>query len=601
MMVAELYGPRTQFGQMIHSTKYRAPEESYDDYSVRYSRAVTDTEKEFRRCLSHVRIQAWLPAGRQQFSVGRPYLTTANNCYVGGTIEDSFEGIFEALKQGGMTLRTGGGCGWDFSTIRPSGEPIRGLGHGSFASGPISFMNVWSEMCETILTAGHRRGAMMGVLRVDHPDILKFINAKRDSSSLRNFNISVAATDEFMEALESDGLYWLRFGETKFRQVRALDVWAVIMENNWDWAEPGILFMDRINQRNPLYYCEQLAATNPCGEQPLPPYGNCLLGSLNVVKLLRTRHDAVPLSNSLREIKKSYEIDFELLRSVVDCAVRANDNVIDRTVYPLPQQEVEAKAKRRMGIGVCGMANALEILGCSYGSPEYIEKQSEIGMAITIAAYESSVALAQEKGSFPLFDADKYCEGWFVKNVLPLEIEEQIRRYGIRNGLLTSIAPTGTISMTADNVSGGIEPPFALKTKFTIYMPGQGQVEIEATDHALEFYGVAGKTSSEVTAEEHIDVLCGAQSFIDSSCSKTVNVTGQIAGKGPGTTFDEFKQLYLRAYAGGAKGCATFNKNGKRMGVREALDPEPARQNFVQDDGAACFPDPITGIRSCEA
>lgn len=614
---ADLYGPRTEFGRIMHATKYRAPEETFDDYCVRYSRAVTDNEKDFRRCLKYTRDQYLLPAGRQQHSVGRPYLTTAFNCFVNGQIPDSLQGIMDALTEGTMTLRTGGGVGWDFSSLRPEGELIRGLGHGSFSSGPISFMRIWDVACHVILTAGHRRGAMMGVLRVDHPDILKFITAKKDGQTLKNFNISVALTDEFMDALANDGLYDLKFNGAIHATVRAVDVWALIMENNWDWAEPGVLFIDRINERNPLSYCEQIYATNPCGEQPLPPYGACLLGSLNMVKFLRPKHDKLNLrllasrldveSPSLvwvkPEVHSQYEIDYELMQDVVDCAVRAFDNVIDRTNFPLPQQKAEAKAKRRMGLGYTGMANCLEILGYGYGSPQYLEMQKGLGLDITLQAYRSSIKLSREKGSFPAFDRDKHVEGWFVNNVIP-ELKDEIRRYGLRNGLLTSQAPTGTISMCADNVSSGIEPPFALKTKMSIHMPGTGghMVDFEVTDHALEFYGVKGKVSGEVTAEEHIDVLCSAQWAVDSACSKTCNVTGQIAGEGPGMTFDAYKKLYLRAWEGGAKGCTTFNINGKRMGVRESLDrgEDAAAKEFVQDDGLACFVDPATGLRSCE-
>lgn len=608
---SDLYGPRTSFGQAIHAAKYRAPEENFDDYCVRYSRAVSDNERDFRRTLQYTRSQELLPAGRQQHSMGRPYLTTAFNCFVGGIIPDSFEGIMDSLKEGGMTLRTGGGVGWDFSTLRPDGEPIRGLGHGSFSSGPISFMKIWSEMCETILTAGHRRGAMMGVLDIHHPDILKFITAKKDGTTLKNFNISVAVSDRFMEALYDDGLYSLEFQGTKFADARATDVWAILMENNWDWAEPGILFMDRINERNPLKYCETISATNPCGEQPLPPYGACLLGSINLPKLLRPKHTqssihlmragVISINEARRDISIQYEVDYEKLADVVDCAVRAFDNVIDRTNFPLEAQRREALDKRRMGLGYTGMANCLEILGYTYGSPGYLEMQKGIGLEITIQAYKSSIKLAKEKGAFPLFDADEYCEGWFVNNVIP-ELKDDIRRFGLRNGLLTSQAPTGTISMAADNVSSGIEPPFSLKTKFTLHMPGrdQGLIELEGTDYAFEFFGVRGKTSGEVTAEEHIDVLCTAQSTTDSAVSKTCNVEGQVAGEGPGMGFEDFKRLYLRAWEGGAKGCTTFNKNGKRQGVRESLDQEAAASNFVQQDGAACFIDPNNGTRSCD-
>jgi ribonucleoside-diphosphate reductase alpha chain len=272
------YGPRTDFGAMIHAMKYRGKDESFDDYCVRYARATTDSHQHFYDLLALLRDQVVLPAGRQQIAVGRAHQITAFNCYVGAAIPDDTKGIFASVTDGAMTLRSGGGCGWDFSTLRPDGELVRGLGLGAKASGPISFMHVWNSMCGTIMSAGERRGAMMGVLRCDHPDIMNFIRAKQTAGALTNFNISVAATDEFMEAVESDGLYSLRFGGNTYGKVRALDVWAAMMEGNWDNAEPGVLFIDRINRLNPLNYCETIAATNPCAEQPLPPNGACLLG-----------------------------------------------------------------------------------------------------------------------------------------------------------------------------------------------------------------------------------------------------------------------------------------------------------------------------------
>jgi ribonucleoside-diphosphate reductase alpha chain len=591
------YGPRTAFGQIIHATKYRAPEERYDDYAVRWSRATTDTDKEFRRAVRYSRGQELLPAGRQQHSMGRPYMTTANNCFVNGAIPDSYEGIMDALKWAGMTLRTGGGVGFDFSTLRPEGEPIRGLGHGSFSSGPLSFMDIWDTNCRTILTAGHRRGAMMAVMRIDHPDVLKFINAKRGSGRLKNFNMSLGVLDSFMEALYADGLYDLKFGETKFTTVRATDVWATIMESNWDWAEPGTLFIDRINQRNPLYYCEKIAATNPCAEQPLPPWGTCLLGSVNIVKMLMPSR----VSQNVERIEglhvvdpksSRYDIDYELLDDVVDCAVRCFDMVPDRTNYPLPQHKEEALTKRRMGVGVTGMANAIEIIGYSYGSPEYIAIQDKVLERIAWKAYSTSIELAKERGVFPAFDKAAYLEGWFVNNVLNEEHRDGIRKHGLRNGMLLSIAPTGTISLAADNVSSGIEPPYSIHTTADIEMPS-GKTSFDIIDYAKQFFGVTCRTANEVTAEEHIDVLCAAQRFVDSSVSKTCNVNGQIAGKGPGVTYADFKKLYTRAYDGGAKGCTTFNSTGKLIGVRRETIGEP-------DEGAACRIDGTTGLRSCD-
>lgn len=590
------YGPQTDFGSMIHSMKYRAPEESFDDYCIRYARTTADNEDHFRRLIRLLRDQTILPAGRQQRSVGRPHQTTAFNCFVGATIPDDTRGIFESVTDGAMTLRSGGGKGWDFSTIRPENELIRGLGVGALASGPISFMHVYNSMCGTIMSAGSRRGAMMGTLRCDHPDIMKFIRAKQTPGALTNFNISVTATDEFMEAVLNDGTYKLRFGGNTYGSVRALDVWGPMMEGNWDNGEPGVLFIDRINRLNPLNYCETIAFTNPCAEQPLPPNGACLLGSVNLMKLLIPVHEhngvALAAADGVQTVR--HEIDFALLREAIDVMVRAFDNVIDRTIYPLPAQEKEAHTKRRMGIGVTGTANAIEVMGHTYGSPEYIALQDEILREILFQAYRTSCKLAQEKGPFKLWDAEKYCAGEFFRTRLPDDLKELIRRHGLRNGLLTSIAPTGTISLTADNISSGIEPVFELRNIRDIITP-EGTRPFEVVDAAFNQYRVRGKPASEVTPAEHVAVLCAAQHWVDSSVSKTINIKGQIGGEGPGTTYQQFKDVYIACYEGGAKGCTTFNSNGKRAGILR-----PADMVDEIGTGAACVIDPITNIRSCD-
>lgn len=577
-MNTDLYGPRTKFSRLIHAMKHRPPGETFDDCAVRCARTTADDEGHFRRLLRHGRDQLIIFAGRQQRSLGLPYQITAFNCFVGPDIPDDTAGIFDTVKLGALTMRSGGGVGWDFSSLRPSGEPIRGLGPGAFSSGPVSFMGVWNAMCETIMSAGSRRGAMMGVLRVDHPDILKFVSAKSDDVSLKNFNISVAVTDAFMEALEADGLYGLQFNDTLFGYARAVDVWARIMENNWDYAEPGVLFIDRINQLNPLWYCEEIKATNPCGEQPLPSNGACLLASINVTKLLKPD----------RLIGIAPTLDFELLNDAVDALVRACDNVIDRTTYPLPKQKEEALLKRRMGIGVTGMANALELMGYRYGCQKYLETQDDILRRILHQAYQTSIAMAKVKGSFPLFDREKHLQGEFIKT-LPEPIRYGIEVNGLRNGLLTSIAPTGTLSLTADNISSGIEPVHQIKGVREVITP-HGLASMEIEDFAKHFFDYDCTTADQVPPKDHIDVLCHAQKYVCSSISKTCNVNGQIAGQGPGITFNEFKDLYLYAYRGGAKSCTTFNLNGKRAGIIRGEEQE----------GAACYVDPATGAKSCD-
>jgi ribonucleoside-diphosphate reductase alpha chain len=653
-------GPENLFSQHLHQIKYRGDGESYDDYAVRYARTLADDERHFRHLLAATREQRLLPGGRQQLAIGRPYQTTAFSCFTGGVIPDSMNGIMEELHDSAMTLRSGGGCGWDFSTLRPDGDPIRGLGPGARASGPVGFMPLWNAMCSAIMSAGMRRGAMMSVLRCDHPDILKFIRAKRQPGALTNFNISVGCSNAFMEAVERDGLYDLMFEGRVYQSVRALDVWAVIMESNWDWAEPGVLFLDRINDMNPLAYCEKIYTTNPCSEQPLPPHGACLLGSLNLVKYLVPSYargfDGGVLVNGSRYVK-GYELDMDLFARDVAAAVRAFDNVIENTTFPLPEQEKEARDKRRMGLGVTGVANALEVCGHVYGTPGYLQAQETVLAVLRDTAYETSIQLAQEKGAFPLFDADGWLASGFALT-LPEPIRERIRRYGLRNGLLLSIAPTGTISLTADNVSSGIEPPPFLETTRKVNLP-EGLVEVELQDYALAKYGVRCRTAVECSPQDHIRVLCNAQRFIDSSTSKTCNVKGTRGSRDPEPgeiTFAEFKDLYLLAWEGGAKGCTTYNVNGKREGIiverktqatsgsgagpgnlykktielfnadpgkdvdsmlatedfrAQGRDPLEAasyaeqqvgRQETVADirQGAACFVDPQTGMRTCD-
>jgi len=583
------FGPENGFSKELHATKYRDDNETFDDYCVRYARTAANSENHFRLLLDALRHQRILPAGRQQLAVGRPHTITTMNCFVGGHIDDSMAGIMDELKNGALTLRTGGGIGFDFSSIRPYGEPIRGLGFKAYATGPITFMEMWNAMSGTVMSAGHRRGAMMGTLRCDHPDILKFINAKKDQDSLKNFNLSVLITDDFMKALEADESYELKFDDRVYGELKASEVWAVIMQTNWQYAEPGVLFIDTIGYMNPLYYHTESwpVSTNPCGEVPLPHNGSCLLASLNIVKYLVPK---LKTSNG-NVFERTYEIDEHLLANDTVATVRALDTIIDKSYYPLDKYKERHQQDRRMGIGVTGVANALEIMGYSYGTPDYIEQQSKLLETIRNVAYTTSAILAKERGPFPLYDEKSYCAGGFFKT-LPENIQKLIRENGLRNALLLSIAPTGTISLCADNVSSGIEPPYSLTAKRLVHM-NDGQREVEVNDYAYERYGVAGKTAYEVTAEEHVDVLCAAQKYIDHAVSKTCNVYGQIAGQGSGVTYDEFEQLYLRAYKNGAKGCCTFNVNGTKIGIFTTEQQQ-------EENNGACRIDATTGVRTCD-
>lgn len=514
--------------------------------------------------LLHMR---FMPAGRIQRAVGSPLAVTPYNCFVSGTIQDDSTDIMEKAKEAFLTMRSGGGIGYDFSTLRPRGALISSCQ--SIASGAVSFMEIFNATCKTVRSAGGRRGAQMGVLRVDHPDIEEFVASKQNTTNLTAFNVSVAVTDAFMDAVNLGTPFQLKHNGQVYKTVDARNLWNAIMRATWDWAEPGVLFIDRINQMNNLWYCETIAATNPCAEQPLPPYGACLLGSFNLTQYIRNQKF----------------FDFEALTADVPGVVRAMDNVVDVAKYPLPQQELEAKSKRRMGLGVTGAANAIEALGFPYADSGYIEIQSKILQTILHEAYRASIRLAKEKGPFPLFHRDKYLDGAFIKT-LPDDIQQGIYDHGIRNSHLTSIAPTGTISLSADNVSSGIEPVYAYEQRRTIINEdGSTSRVVDLKDYGLHKFGVRGRTVADLTADEHVAVLCAAQKFVDSAISKTCNV-------GDAVTFEEFKEIYQKAYAGGAKGCTTFREAGKRFGILNAKDEN-------DPETIACFIDPETGQRSC--
>ena len=562
-----MYGPTLEASEAVHSLKYRQEGESFKEMCNRIASSLSDGEEHYRQFRDILLDMRFLPAGRVQAAVGAARQVTPYNCYVSGTIEDSMNDIMDKAKEAATTMRMGGGIGYGFSTIRPNGSRIVSLD--SSSSGPISFMGIYDSVCNTVRSAGHRRGAQMGVLRVDHPDIEEFIRAKQNTDNLTNFNISVAVTDEFMEALDADAEFELRFEGRIHKKVKASYLWEEIMRSNWDWGEPGVLFIDRINQMNNLRYCEEIAATNPCGEQPLPPYGACLLGSLNLTRYIKL------LSNG------EITINYPLMEHDIVIIHRAMDNIIDQAIYPLPAQEEEAKSKRRMGIGITGLANTLERLDCSYGSPEAIQITESIMMTLRNTIYQASVSMAIEKGAFPKFHTD-YSEMSHIRT-LPKNIQRDIEQYGIRNSHLTSVAPTGTISFCADNVSASIEPPFMLEGSRLVNME-DGIIEMPVSDYAYREWGVKGKTADEVTAKEHVKMLTTVQKYVDSAVSKTCNVKSEM-------NWEDFKGIYWDAYKGGAKGCTTFRSDGHREGILKEKEEE---------NGAACYIDPTTGERSCE-
>jgi ribonucleoside-diphosphate reductase alpha chain len=564
MISNQHYGPTLSIANEIDAEKYRQTGEDFYSKVVRIADALKDNPTHFEEFKDTLRYMRFLPAGRVQNAMGALRSTTAYNCFVSGIIHDNMNSIMERAAEAAETMRRGGGIGYDFSRIRPRGDRIVSLD--SKSSGPVSFMRIFDSVCQTIASSGHRRGAQMGVLRIDHPDIEQFITAKNDGSSLTGFNVSVGVTDEFMHCLENKEPFSLRFDGEVYKQVDPAVLWDMIMRSTWDWAEPGVLFIDTINNMNNLAYCETIEATNPCGEQPLPPYGACLLGSFNLTKYVADK-----------------SFDFGLFTGDIYTVVRALDNVIDRTIYPLLQQEQEAKNKRRMGLGVTGLANAAEMCGHPYGSESFMEFTRGVLSALRDYSYAASSDLAAEKGSFPLYDEYQYMQGKFIQT-LPDWVKAKIHEQGIRNSHLTSIAPTGTISLTADNVSSGIEPPFSLFYDRTITKFDGHSVE-RVEDFAYT-QGIHGRTANEISAEEHLSVLALVSQYVDSAVSKTCNV-------GDNVSYEDFKDLYYNAWKQGCKGITTFRAAGKRYGVlNEVKVPEA--------NAEACYIDPETGSKSCE-
>ncbi len=525
------------------------PEKDQALWSGRFAEALADFQ--------------FIPAGRILAGAGTDRRVTLFNCFVMGSIPDDMGGIFENLKEAALTLQQGGGIGYDFSTLRPKGSTVHGVG--ADASGPLSFMHVWDAMCRTIMSAGSRRGAMMATLRCDHPDIEDFIAAKEAPERLRMFNLSVLVTDAFMQAVKEDAPWELSFGGATFRVVPARELFDRIMRATYAYAEPGVIFIDRINARNNLRYCEEIHATNPCGEQPLPPYGACLLGSINLAKLVE------------RPFEADARLDTDALEVLTPVAVRMLDNAIDISRFPLPAQKQEALAKRRIGLGITGLADALVMCGVRYGSAEAVELTETWMRVLQGAAYRASVDLAREKGAFPLFDRESYLEGETIRS-LDGELRDAIAEHGIRNALVTSVAPTGTISLFADNVSSGLEPVFAFSAQRAILQPDGSRELEEVSDYAYRLFRrlkgeAADLTPAFVDAQTlepsaHVVMQAAVQKFVDSSVSKTINLAEEIS-------FETFRDVYLQAYELGCKGCTTYRPNPVTGAVLEARSETP--------------------------
>ncbi len=585
----------TDISRHIWDTKYR-----YREGNVIHDRTIADTWRRIARALASVEPSTqsewekrfydalegfkFLPGGRIQAGAGTDRRVTLFNCFVMGIIEDSMDGIFDGLKEGALTMQQGGGVGYDFSTLRPRGTPARTTG--TIASGPVSFMRIWDSMCATLLSTGARRGAMMATLRCDHPDIEEFIVAKQEEHELRHFNLSVQVTDAFMEAVREDRDWALVFPATKLagaevetverrwpgeagpvpcrvlRRVRARALWDKIMRATYNYAEPGVLFVDRINRLNNLWYRETITATNPCGEIPLPPYGACDLGSINLTQFI------------LEPFTYKARLDMNGIRATVETAVRMMDNVIDASGFPLNKQAEQARGTRRIGLGLTGLGDALIMLGLHYGEVRARETAAEVMRTICHTAYRTSIKLAREKGCFPFFEKEKYLQGEFIR-ALPQDIQKNIAEHGMRNSHLTAIAPTGTISLLANNVSSGLEPVYDFNfTRRVLELDG-GYIPYSLTDYAarrwreckqsdgpLPSYFVEAKR---LPPEAHLDMQAALQPYADNAISKTINVPKDFG-------FADFRSLYGLAYDKGLKGCTTFRPNpvtGEVLGTSE--------------------------------
>ncbi len=593
-------------------------EQTIDEVRRRVATALAEVEAEDKRAHWAARFLAameagFIPAGRINSAAGVQLQATLINCFVepvGDSISETVDGkpgIYIALQEAAETMRRGGGVGYDFSAIRPKGADVKGTR--SRASGPVSYMRVFDRSCETVESAGARRGAQMAVLRCDHPDIEDFVRAK-DEGDLSNFNISVGVTDAFMHAVETDGdielahksrphqdmlaagAYRRDDGQWVYRKLRARELWEQVMRSTYDHAEPGILFLDRINSENNLYYCESIEATNPCAEQPLPPYGCCCLGSVDLTRFV---HDA---------FEEKARFDFEAFEKTVSVAVRMLDNVLEVTAWPLPQQQREAASKRRVGLGFTGLGDALIMLCLHYDSAQARAMAAKISEHMRDAAYRASSELAHERGAFPLFNADMYLSGTSFASRLPAEIKSLIRKQGLRNSHLLSIAPTGTISLAfADNASNGIEPPFSWVYSRKKRMPDGSRKEFAVEDRAWRVYRHAHPahvvtapadaaatvespatglpayfvTALELSAKAHKDMVAAVAPFIDSSISKTVNVPENYP-------YGEFQDLYFSAWKAGLKGLATYRPNSVLGSVLSVGPEKSGPQDFVLND-----------------
>ena len=539
----------------LHSEKYRDKGQTFAEHASNIAAKIASNATHRATIYSSIINRRFLPAGRFQAAMGaKDREVSPFNCSVSQKICDSMDSIMEALHRAALILRLGTGIGFNFSHLRPTGTQIRKLGTQS--TGPLLFMKMYDVMASTIASAGHRRGAMMGIMNVDHPDIEKFIDAKMEKGAYRQFNLSVGVTDEFMDAVRGDRDWPLRFNGQVYNVVKARYLWERIMHNAYDSAEPGILFIDRFNSANNLWYCEHIEATNPCSEQPLPPNGLCLLGSFNLPRYLTPKR----------------EINYAQLREDIHATVEGYDNIFEDAIYAVPEHKDEAVSKRRMGLGFTGIANAIELMldRPSYGDDRFCAVLDSVSGFLKNAAYQSSTFLARDRGSFPLFKKEEFLESKFSQS-LDVSTRNLINTYGIRNSHLISYAPCGTISQCAGNVSSGVEPVFFYNVNRKVHMR-DGLEEVELQDYNVKYHKFYGKTLEQCSIEDHLNVARVIQQHTDSAVSKTVNVASSCS-------FEEYENVYMEAYNSGLKGITVFRPTELRGAV--IVEAKPSEGNAL--------------------
>jgi ribonucleoside-diphosphate reductase alpha chain len=560
---AELYQQEFNYYDQLHQEKYRDEGQSQIEHQRTIAKNLSSNWAHQDHLLRSLSQNRFLPAGRIQAALGATQREVSPfNCSVSQRIDDSMDSIMAACGNAAKILRLGTGIGYNFSNLRPKGALISKLKTQS--SGPLSFMKIFDVMASTIASSGHRRGAQMGILNVDHPDIEDFIDAKMEKGAYRQFNLSVGITDEFMAAVERNANYKLSFGGSIYKEVSARQLWEKITKNAYHSAEPGIIFLDRLNDQNNLHYCEQIEATNPCAEQPLPPYGLCTLGSFSLVGYIQ--HD---------QWGKRY-FNYKLFREDIHNWVEAYDNIFDNAIYAIPEHKQEALNKRRIGLGFTGIANAIEYLleEACYGSEEFCHVLDDMSNTLKEEAYRASVRLAKERGSFPLY-SEKYCDSKFVKSLSP-EIQKLISEHGIRNSHLVSYAPCGTISQCAGNVSSGVEPVFHHEMKRDVYMK-EGKINVTLNDYNFRQYGFRGKTLEECSVEDHMRVAETVQRHCDSSISKTVNVSSNCS-------YEDYAKIYIEAHKLGLKGITVYRPSEVRGIVIQSAKKEVKNEKPIQGD-----------------